>query len=309
MIKVAVIGVGHLGQHHARIYSEHPDVNLIGVVDCDVALSKKIASKFSTTPYKNIDELLLIDKPDMVSIVVPTNLHYEVALKCILNGIAVLIEKPVTSTVEQALCLRDLIQTHGVLVQVGHIEQFNGAFEKVKHYINQPLYIKCERLSPYNTRIADVGVVLDLLIHDVELVVSLIKSPVVDIRAWGNKIYGQHENIATLSLKFKNGLAADFLASNVSHLTTRKMEITDVNSYIIVDYSCQDLYVHRIIDKNGMLNETTEHPRFPKLEPLKKEIFSFVESFKKGAPPVVGIDSAIEALRICEQALKQIETM
>lgn len=306
-IKVGVIGVGHLGMHHARVYSEILGAKLVGVVDTNEERAHTIGGSLGIPAYTCLETFLEQKKPDAVSIVVPTNLHFEVAETVMARGVHVLVEKPVTQAVDEAEKLLGLAVEKNLIMQVGHIERFNSAVQHVREMMGEPYFIQSRRMGPFTPRISDVGVVLDLMIHDVDIILSMINSDLVSISAMGRCVRTDHEDIASAQLEFANGAIAQILVSRVSEKRERIMEITEAERYITVDFGAQDISIQRSIRQSGgNVIEIVEHPVFPKMEPLKLELQHFVSCVRDGRQPMVGIKDGKRALEVCVAALRQI---
>ncbi|HRZ87235.1 MAG TPA: Gfo/Idh/MocA family oxidoreductase [bacterium] len=299
-IKAAVIGVGHLGRHHARVYTEIPGVELVGVVDTNARQGNKIARKCRTQYYETIDPLL--DRINVASVVVPTPAHFAVAEKLLKRGINVLIEKPMTETLEQAEKLVQLKKEAGVVLQVGHIERFNPAIMAVKGLVYNPMFVEVHRLCPYNPRGTDVGVVLDLMIHDIDILLNLVPSRVCDIRAVGIHVVSKNDDIANARIEFENGCVANISASKIGNKEMRKIRIFQENAYISLDYQNQEGLIYSM---NGKKISRRKIP-FKKDEPLKREISSFIECVRKHSEPVVSAEQGKQALEIAMEIVSQI---
>ena len=306
-IRVGVVGVGHLGMHHARVYTEILGAQLVGVVDINEERAQTIAEPLGVPAYSNIDSFLDKARPDAVSIVVPTSRHYETAKAAMERGVHVLVEKPVTTSVDEAEKLLNLAVEKKVILQVGHIERFNSAVEHAREFVKNPYFIQTRRIGPFSPRINDVGVVLDLMIHDVDIILSMINSDLISISAIGRCIRTDHEDIASVQLCFANGAMAQILVSRVSEKRQRQMEITEPERVVTVDFATQDITVQRCVRENdGSIVEILEHPVFPKTEPLKMELQHFISCIRDGLQPMVGIKDGKRALEICVAALRQI---
>lgn len=306
-VKVGVIGVGHLGMHHARVYTEILGSRLVGVMDTNEERAHTIAGSLGVPAYTDLETFLNEKRPDAVSIVVPTQYHFEVAKKIMERGIHVLVEKPVTQTVGEAEKLLAMAMEKDLILQVGHIERFNSAVQHVREFIGDPYFIQTRRMGPFSPRISDVGVVLDLMIHDVDIILSMINSELVSISAMGRCVRTDHEDVATAQLEFANGAIAQILVSRVSEKRERVMEIMEAERYVTVDFGAQDISVQRSVRQSGgNLIEIVEHPVFPKMEPLKLELQHFLSCVREGRQPMVGIKDGKRALEVCVAALKQI---
>lgn len=285
MIKAAVIGAGHMGEYHIRIYTELMNVKLVGIVDINFERAKFLAGCYKSYAYKNYKELF--GKVDLVSIAVPTSHHYEIAKDCLINGINVLLEKPMTLNLKQAKELFEIAENKKVALHIGHVERFNGAVTELKKIIKDPIYLDFRRLAPYNPRISDTGVVMDLMIHDLDILLNLIDSKIVKISAFGRKIYSQYEDIATVQILFKNNCLANIVASRVTEEKFRTLAITQKDAYIFLDYTTQDIHIHRgakseyFIQKEEVLykqESIIERIFVHKENPLKREIEHFIHS-------------------------------
>ncbi|HOO86253.1 MAG TPA: Gfo/Idh/MocA family oxidoreductase, partial [Synergistales bacterium] len=275
--RVGVIGVGHLGQHHARVYTELLGAHLVGVVDQNESRAAAIGENLGVPWFTEIDDFIDRAAPEAVSVVVPTSMHFEIARKALKNGIHVLIEKPVTTTVNEAEQLLRIAAESDLVLQVGHIERFNSAVQYISKIVHEPLFLQSRRLGPYSPRISDVGVVLDLMIHDIDIILSLVRSEISDISATGRCIRSDHEDIASAQISFANGSMAHILVSRVSERRLRQLEIMEPERYVTIDYETQDVSINRCVrQNNNSLVEVIEHPVFPKSEPLKLELQHFV---------------------------------
>jgi len=299
-IKAAVIGVGHLGRHHARIYTELPGVTLVGVVDSNPRQGKKIARKCKTDYYETIDPIL--DQINVASVVVPTPAHFAVAEKLLQRGINLLIEKPMTATLAEAEKLVRLKTEAGVVLQVGHIERFNPAIMAVKGVVYNPMFVEVHRLCPYNPRGTDVGVVLDLMIHDIDILLNLVPSKVSEIRAVGINVVSKNDDIANARIEFENGCVANIAASKVGNKEMRKIRIFQENAYISLDYQNQAGIIYT---KEGTKIHRRKIP-LKREEPLKLEIASFLECVRKKRDPVVSAEQGKQALEIAMEIVSQI---
>ncbi|MDI9370341.1 MAG: Gfo/Idh/MocA family oxidoreductase [Synergistaceae bacterium] len=305
--RVGVVGVGHLGQHHARVYTELLGTNLVGVVDVNESRAAAIGENLGVPWFTDFDDFIKRTSPEAVSVVVPTSMHFEIARKALLNGISVLIEKPVTTTVHEAEELIRYAAESDLVLQVGHIERFNSAVQYISKIIHEPLFLQSRRLGPYSPRISDVGVVLDLMIHDIDIILSLVRSEIADISATGRCIRSDHEDIASAQISFENGAMAHILVSRVSERRMRQLEIMEPERYVTIDYETQDVSINRCVrQSNNSLVEVIEHPVFPKSEPLKLELQHFVTCVREGRQPLVGINDGKRALEVAVSILRQI---
>ena len=293
-VKVGVVGVGHLGSIHAKVYSNLYNVELVGVCDCNLSQALEIGRKYHTHSYADYEDLF--DKVDAASIVVPTSLHYNIAKEFLNNGIHVLIEKPITKTLTEADELIDIAKKNGRIIQVGHVERFNAAVLALEHYLKKPKFIECQRLGPFHKRVEDVGVVLDLMIHDIDIVLGLMKKEVVNIEAVGLSTMSAHEDVANVRLTFEDQTIADITASRVTKDVVRKIRIFQEDSYISLDYVNQEVTLFKKTG-NKVLKEKV---KIKKVKPLEEELESFIECVSTGKKPVV---SGVEGRRALQVAL------
>jgi len=316
-LKIAVIGTGHLGKEHARIYSEIPEVNLVGVVDVNKSVGEAVAKRCNTKYYSSFKEIL--NKIDAASVVVPTKSHYEITKALLKNGIHVLVEKPMTGTVSEAEELIKLSQQNSTILQPGYIERFNPALEAIQKLDISLKFMECHRLSPFTFRSADIGVVLDLMIHDIDIILYLAKSKVKRIDAVGVNVIADNEDIANARIQFENGCVANITASRVSFEPMRKIRLFSENSYISIDYQKQEVLIYKkspkltlkSIDTEGKNVSTIldlknfsfgdllkiERIKMDNQEPLRKELESFINCIKNGEQPVVSGEEGIKAIK------------
>ena len=304
--RVGVIGVGHLGQHHARVYTELLDARLVGVADRDEERAHLIGENLGVPAYSTMEELIDRQAPDAVSIVVPTSLHFDVARAAMEAGIHVLVEKPVTTRPDEAEELLKLAAKKDLVLQVGHIERFNSAVRYISQTVHSPIYLESKRIGPFSPRINDVGVVLDLMIHDIDIVLSLVSSPIARIAATGRCVHTDHEDIADAQVTFENGVMAHILVSRVSEKKQRQLDIMEPQRHITVNYETQTVRINRCVrDSNGQ-TEILETPIFPKSEPLKLELAHFIGCVRERRQPLVGIRDGKRALEVAIEVLRQI---
>lgn len=234
-MRMAVVGVGHLGKEHARILAGLPDVDLVGVADANFEQAQTVAQRLGTQPFREFGPL--INLVDAACIVTPTALHAGIAAEFLKRGIPLLVEKPLAASLAEADVLLHLAQRHGAMLQVGHIERFNPAFEELERLPLQPKWVRAQRLGPFTGRSTDIGVVLDLMIHDIELLLAKVGSSVVSIEALGLSVFGGHEDIANARLHFDNGCVADLTASRVSPTVSRTMQIWAPEGFVDADFA------------------------------------------------------------------------
>ncbi|NQT90661.1 MAG: Gfo/Idh/MocA family oxidoreductase [Candidatus Omnitrophica bacterium] len=299
-LKVGVVGVGALGSIHARIYSELESVELVGICDIDKGRLRDTQDKLGVEGHT--DYRKLIGHVDAVSVVVPTNLHFPISKDLLKAGVHLLIEKPITETVEQADELLEIAGANKLALAVGHIERFNAAIEAIQRLKGDIKFIECHRLGPFAPRIKDVGVVLDLMIHDIDIILGLVRSPVKSIEAVGVKILSKNEDIANARISFENGAVCNITASRVTAYTMRKIRMFQPNAYISLDYVKQDAVIY----KKQLGRIVSEQIDIKKEKPLQKEIASFVECVRSGKKPLVSGEDGRQALSVATEILKKI---
>jgi predicted dehydrogenase len=300
-LRVGVVGVGHLGSRHAMIYKDMDDVELAGVCDIDSNRAKEIGDALKVESFDSYKKLF--DRVDAVSIVVPTDSHYEVSRDFLKNGIHTLVEKPVTRTVDEAEDLLRLSREKGLVLQVGHVERFNAAVIALEKLVTIPRFIEVHRLSPYLSRGIEVGVVLDLMIHDLDIILRIVKAPVSRIDALGVNILTPFEDIANVRLAFSNGAVANITASRVSEEKMRKIRIFQDDAYISLDYMEQKFSVFRKKENKIFKEEVV----LEKAEPLREELKDFVRCVREGGNPRVRGEEAKEALGLALEITHKIQ--
>lgn len=298
-IRVGVIGVGSLGQHHARIYSELASVQLVGVYDANAARAAEIAQRFNTQAFDTIEDLAA--NVEAASVAVPTHLHHAVASSLIQRGLHLLIEKPIAATTEEAEDLVRQAQQKGVILQVGHVERFNPVLGFLEERARSPRFIEAHRLAPFpppreglHPRGTEVNVVLDLMIHDLEIILHLVGSPVREVRAVGVPVLSGSEDIANVRLLFENGCVANVTASRISPERMRKIRVFTSDAYLSLDYQNQAGELFRKTATGIVRDEVP----IEKGEPLALELRSFADCVRRRDRPVVSGEHAAEALKL-----------
>jgi predicted dehydrogenase len=304
-IPVAVIGVGEHGRKHARAYRDVPGAQLVGVFDARPERTRETAAELGVTAFASLDEALGAVRG--VSIVIPTFDHAKVAEYAMARGVDVMLEKPVSRTVEEAECLIALAERLGRILQVGHLERFNPSTVAARREIRQPLFFEIHRLGVFSPRSLDVDVVFDLMIHDLDLVLWFTGSRVADVRAVGLPVLSDKVDIANARVEFENGAVANLTASRVSTERVRKFRFFQAYEYISLDFARRDALVVGV-DRNG----TSPRFNFRKLEkvpqePIQAELMEFVESIRTRRPPLVGGREGKDALAVAELVMKCIE--
>ncbi|MDO9307547.1 MAG: Gfo/Idh/MocA family oxidoreductase [Deltaproteobacteria bacterium] len=301
-LRTAVIGVGYLGNFHAQKYAAIEGVELVGVVDNDLKRAEEIATKLGTRAYADHREL--IGKVDAVSVVVPTQYHHAVARDFLAAGVHVLIEKPITVTIEEADELIALAEKNGAVFQVGHLERFNPVLVALEDILHEPLFIESVRIAPFKPRGTDVNVVLDLMIHDIEIIQHIVKSPVERVDAIGAPVFTGEEDIANARILFKNGCVANVTASRISLKSERKMRIFQRDTYITLDFQNRKVLTARKGSGElfpGVPNVKVDERELGEADALRSEIESFISAIREGKPPQVSGSDGRMAL---ETALK-----
>ncbi|MBT1071353.1 Gfo/Idh/MocA family protein [Pelotalea chapellei] len=301
-LRTAVIGVGYLGNFHAQKYAAIADVELVGVVDNDPKRAEEIATALGTRAFNDHREL--IGKVDAVSVVVPTQYHHTVARDFLSAGVHVLIEKPITVTIAEADELIALAEQNRAVFQVGHLERFNPVLVALDGVLQEPLFIESVRIAPFKPRGTDVNVVLDLMIHDIDIIQHIVRSPVERIEAIGAPVFTGEEDIANARIVFKNGCVANVTASRISLKSERKMRIFQRNAYITLDFQNRKVLVAQKGDGEifpGVPNVKVDERQLEEADALRSEIESFLMSIRQGTPPQVSGHDGRMAL---ETALK-----
>ncbi len=299
-LRAAVIGTGYLGRFHAQKYAGLPGVDLVGVADISLDRAREVADETGTTPYENFEDL--IGKVDVVSIVTPTVTHFDVGMVFLRAGVNVLIEKPITVTVEEADGLIGEADKHGVILQVGHLERFNQAVLALEGRVKNPMFLESHRLSPFPNRATDVDVVLDLMIHDIDIILNLVHSEVESIDATGIPLISGKVDIANARLRFENGCVANVTASRVSKEAVRRIRLFQHDAYIAIDYAKQHISISRLTHPEGapMPVIVEEELDIVKGDSLLEEIKSFLDCVENGKSPLVSGRDGKKALKVAQ---------
>jgi predicted dehydrogenase len=295
-LRAAVIGVGYLGRLHVQKFAALEDAGLVAVVDIDRIKAEDVSRRVKAAAYTDYREIL--GHIDLVSIAVPTENHYPIARACLKAGIHVLVEKPMTRTLEEAEHLIELAKSHGCVLQVGHLERFSPALLALRGTLNHPLFIESHRITQFRERGTDVSVVLDLMIHDIDLILSMVDSPIVAIRPMGFPVLTEEIDIANARLEFANGCVAHVTASRVSRSLMRKMRLFQPDSYISIDYLEHTIAICRRLYDQSRVRIVEEVRSFRQGDALMLEIRAFVEAVKNGTPPVVSGEEGKRALAV-----------
>jgi predicted dehydrogenase len=301
-VKIGVIGIGHLGRHHARILAEMQGPELVGISDINEEAGRELSEKYNVPFYKDYKELE--GKVDAVTVVVPTFLHHQVARFFLERNVHTFIEKPITKTLEEANDLVKLAGEKQLTLQVGHVERFNAAILKLQSLVETPRFIECQRMGPFSPRIQDVGVVQDLMIHDIDIVLSLVKSPIKHIDAVGIPVLTDNEDIANAHIVFENGCIANLTASRISEERIRKLRIFELDKYCSLDYANQAITLRRKTDEEKIIREELE---VHKAEPLWLELEHFITCINERKKPLVTIEDGKNALEVACEILEQVK--
>lgn len=302
-IKVGIIGLGHIGKNHARILSElaGDGMEFAAVFDNDAAVARQIAELYKTTAAASLEEFA--ERVEAATVATPTPTHYPIGKLLLERGRHLLIEKPIAESTAHAKELAGLAQARGLVLQVGHVERFNPVLGALEQRLTRPRFIEVHRLSPYPNRSTEIGVVLDLMIHDLEIVLHLVRSPVERVDAVGVPVLSRGEDIANARVKFENGCVANITASRISPEKMRKIRVFQEDAYLSLDYQNQTGEMHA---RSGW-QITRETVEIEKGEPLKRELQAFVECARAGAQPKVSGHEATAALELAVEITRQIE--
>ncbi len=305
-IRVGVIGVGYLGKFHAQKYAAMDDVELVGVVDVDPAIAARVAATCNTQPFTDFRQLL--DRVEAVSVVVPTSRHHEVASVFLDRGIHVLIEKPMTSSLAEADDLISRADAHDCILQVGLLERFNPAVVAMREHLTTPLFIESHRIHSFKSRGIDVDVVLDLMIHDIDIILSIVPSELATIHTVGVPVVTASTDIANARLIFENGCTANVTVSRISKENIRRMRIFQPRSYLSVDYARKEIMVIRQqpgLAENGLPEEDLQKYSFADQDALESELRDFVANVRNHSTPLVSGRAGRRALEVAMRIMSQ----
>ncbi|MDQ6624108.1 MAG: Gfo/Idh/MocA family oxidoreductase [Verrucomicrobiota bacterium] len=299
-LRVGVVGVGHIGKNHARLYAQLPGAELTAVFDTDAATNRAIANEFGAQAMDSLDQFA--EQIDAASIATPTSSHFAVAKKLLESGKHLLIEKPIAESPAQATELAELAARRQLVLQVGHVERFNPVLGALEERLTHPRFIEAHRLSPYPQRSTDIGVVLDLMIHDLEIILHLVRSPVQTIDAVGVAVLSRGEDIANARIRFEDGCVANITSSRISPEQMRKIRVFQEDAYLSLDYQKQTGEIYRR-SASGIERSEVEIERE---EPLKRQLASFIECAATGHAPRVSGFQATAALELAIEITKRI---
>ncbi len=305
MLRMGLIGLGRMGRYHLNLYDEIPDIELTSICDSNENILNEVLEKinvFGTVDYKN-----MMERVDAVTIAAPTKYHYEIAKFCLEAGKHVLVEKPITTNLKQAEELFNIAETNDLILNIGHVERFNGAVQELKNIIDDPYLIESRRVGPYVERMKNDSIVLDLMIHDIDIILNMVNKNVIDIQATGSAVYSDLPDFADVSMVFENHCVANILVSRVTQKKDRTMSISQEDAFISLDYTSQDINIFRKghsqhIFGNKELrykNEYTLERLFVyKDNPLKMEIKHFIECIGDGNKRMVSVQNELRSLEI-----------
>ncbi len=297
-LRFGVIGAGKLGGFHTNTLSKMPEVELVGVSDPDLMRAQVLAWRHNCVAYKTEEELL--SQVDAIVVAAPTEYHAEIGVKALQAGVHVLMEKPIANSEEGARKLLEISEKNKVVLQVGHSERFNSAVVETMKHVKNPRYITIERLGPYDPRVAATGVTLDLMIHDLDILLTMIDSEIVSFEAIGASLLSNHEDICNVRIKFKNGCLADVTASRATMEASRRMRIYQQDSYLSVDYVSARLKIYT--KKNPVVKSLKDiEITYPKLEPkqpIREELYHFIDCIKTAKTPTPSGEKGLKALRL-----------
>lgn len=297
-VKFGVIGAGKIGNYHIRTLSKMPEAELIGICDANLLRAQMLAWRHNCVAYKNYLDLL--PQVEAVIVAVPTEYHAEISLKAMEQGIHCLVEKPITNSVEDARALLEISDRKNVVLQVGHVERFNPAVVESFKHIRNPRFISIERLGPYDPRVNSIGVILDLMIHDLDILLTMMDSPVESFEAIGASILSNFEDIANVRMRFKSGCIADVTASRVSFEKARRMRIYQEDKYISVDFISARVKIYA--KKNPVIKTLKDvdiiYPKVEKREPIREELYHFIDCINNAKKPLPSGERGLTALRL-----------
>ena len=314
-VKVGVVGVGRMGKYHVGILSELPEVELTSVVDIDSKSRKVIEENYGTPSFENYKDIY--GKVDAAVVAVPTGLHFPIAKDLLNAGIHVLLEKPCANNLDHARELFQIAEDKALILHVGHVERFNGAVQELHKIVDSPVFVECKRMGPFTDRIKDDGVVLDIMIHDIDIILNLIQSRVTKTFVLGASIFSTKDDLVNAQLEFENGCIANIVASRASQNQIRTLSITQKDSFVVLDYTDQEIYVHRQSSSEHKLSKDSlrykqeslvERIFVHKDNPLKLELKHFLDCATNGSPRKVAIDNELYSLEVALNILSQFKS-
>jgi len=314
-VKAGVIGVGHMGQYHVGAYSEITGVQLVGLTDIDAQKASLVAEKYRTKFFPDYKKML--ESIDVVSIAVPTDKHYEIAKVCLEAGIHCLVEKPICENLESAQELFEIADKKGATLHVGHVERFNGAVQQLSKVVKNPILIESRRLSPFDPRVKNDSVVLDLMIHDIDIILNIVNSPVASMNVLGSSVFTDTEDVVNVQLQFENGCMASIIASRATQEKIRTLAVTQAEEYIVLDYTNQDILVHRMASSQSELTRKelryTQESFIERIfvhrdNPLKLQLEHLIGCGTNGDTRNISVENELKSLKVALQVLEKLRS-
>ena len=314
MSKIGVIGVGRMGTYHVGILAELPGVELVAVVDVDSKNLDAIETNYGIPGFNSHQDIF--GKVDLAVVAVPTGLHYPVTKDLLNAGIHVLLEKPCTNDLDQARELFQIAEDKDLTLHIGHVERFNGAVQELHKIVDTPIFVECRRMGPFTNRIKDDGVVLDMMIHDIDIILNLINSKVVNTHVLGASVFSEKDDLVNAQLQFENGCIANIIASRASQNQVRTLSVTQKDSFVVLDYTDQEIYIHKKSSSEHKLSKDSlrykqeslvERIFVHKDNPLKLELKHFLDCATNGHQRKVAIDNELYSLEIALDILSQFK--
>ena len=323
-VRAGVVGTGHMGQYHVLVYAELPDVELVGVVDADATRAAAVAEQYDTRVFA--DHRALVGRVDVASVAVPTDQHFAVARDLLEGGVSVLVEKPMAPTLEQARELFEVAERTGAVLHVGHVERFNGAVDELRQIVRAPILIESRRLGPFAPRVQKDTVVMDLMIHDIDIVLGLVDSPPLRLAAQGAAVHTSVTDVASVQIRFESGTIATITASRATEEKVRTLAITMPDAYIHLDYTDQDIRIYRRANQRYTMSRKAirysraslvEHLQVHRENPLKLEIQHLIAAHRRRqagekvelnlAEDLTSLAMALEIERMIRDGIPEIE--
>ncbi len=311
-VRAGVVGVGKMGEYHVGVLAEMARVDMAAVADVSAERARAIAERYDTKYFTDYRDLF--GKVDVAVVAVPTAMHYDVAREFLDAGIHVLLEKPCTNDLEQARELFAIAEKKNLTLHIGHVERFNGAVQEIHKIVDNPILVECKRMGAFSERIRDDGVILDIMIHDIDIILNMIQSRVVRINVVGASVFTERDDLVTAQLEFQNGCLASITASRASQNKERTLSVTQKDAYVLLDYTEQEIYVHRQASSQHQLSKGSlrylqeslvQRIFVHKDNPLKLELQHFIDCAKDGTPRRVAVDSELYSLEIALEILRQ----
>ncbi len=312
-LRVAVVGVGHMGRYHVGAYSEIHNVDVVGVCDIDAARAAQAAAPFNYPTYTDYRDLF--GKTDVVTVAATTEMHYAITKDFLEHDIHVLLEKPIAPTLGEAEALFELAAKRHLVLHVGHVERFNGAVQELKKIVVEPILVESRRVGPWTGRSVVTGVVMDLMIHDIDIVLNLVDQPVVELEALGRKVRSDYEDLVTVQMRFADGALATMLASRVTEEKFRTLGIHQPDAYIMLDYSTQDIQIHRSTSSSTQVGDNhlkyrqesiVERVFIHKGNPLKFEIQHFLDNVTGANGRLIGVERELRSFKVALQVAEMV---